>query len=108
MIAGTTGVAAAENVTVATTTQVPVETAQTRADAARARADTLARQGGWAYKSGAHDRAKAEAYSSQAEADTVYWEATQSPPPEWLVDENAVPPPANWGKPVERTWRGYR
>src|SRR5262245_52040019 len=51
-----------------TVTQERVDMLQARADVARARADFLARVGqGWGYNSGAIDRAKAEAYSAQAE-----------------------------------------
>jgi hypothetical protein len=47
------------------------EAAQTKADSARARAAQLARQGGWAYKTGAVDRALTEANRYQAQADAV-------------------------------------
>jgi hypothetical protein len=42
-----------------------------KADAARTRAAELAAQGGWAYKTGAVDRANSEAARYQAEADAA-------------------------------------
>jgi hypothetical protein len=48
---------------------VAATSAQRSADEARARADHLAAQGGWAYKTGAVDRANADAARYQAEAD---------------------------------------
>jgi hypothetical protein len=48
-----------------------IQSTQAKADAARARAAELARQGGWAYKTGAVDRANADAARYQAEADAA-------------------------------------
>jgi hypothetical protein len=129
-----------------------IETAQAKADAARTRATELARQGGWAYKSGAFDRANAEAARYQAEADAAHAASLQAERPlvspelaaaqerlnelrqagGWAYKSGAVaraeadvraltespavtmgfnetvPPPRNWGKPVEKTMRTYR
>jgi hypothetical protein len=83
MVAGTAAPAAASaDPAVAAATQERIDAAQARADAARARADFLARVGqGSAYKSGAIDSAKAEAYSAQAEADAWRTFLTTPPPP---------------------------
>lgn len=54
-----------------------IQSTQAKADAARSRAADLARQGGWAYKTGAVDRANAEAARYQAEADAATVPAAQ-------------------------------
>lgn len=56
-------------------------TAQQQADAARTRAAELAKGGGWAYKTGAVQRAERDAARYQAEADAAMAEAAGCPQP---------------------------
>jgi hypothetical protein len=58
-----------------------VTSTQAKADAARTRATELARQGGWAYKTGAVDRANAEAarYQTQADAERAAVSSSEQP-----------------------------
>jgi len=125
---------------------------QAKADVARARAAALARQGGWAYKSGAFDRATQEVARLQVEADAARasgdqravapvsaelvaaqarvqelrkaggWayksgaveraeadvRALSGPQPVMMGLNETVVPAWNWGKPVEQTHRVYR
>jgi len=72
MLAGVAGSATArEGASSGWQASADVESMQARADAARSRAADLARQAGWAYKSGAFDRANAEAGYYQAQADAA-------------------------------------
>jgi hypothetical protein len=54
---------------------------QAKADAARTKAAGLAKQGGWAYKTGAVDRAARDAARFQAEADAARGVTTSAPAP---------------------------
>jgi hypothetical protein len=71
MLAAVAGSAAADEGTSSGWPAANAESMQARADAARSRVADLARQAGWAYKSGAFDRAKAEGAYYQAQADAA-------------------------------------
>src|SRR5882724_10356091 len=63
--------------------------------AAQARVEELRKAGGWAYKSGAVERAEADV------------RALGGPQPVMMGLNERVVPASNWGKPVERSLRSY-
>jgi hypothetical protein len=64
--------------------------------AAQTRVQELRQAGGWAYKSGAVDRAEADV------------RVLRGPQPVTMGLNETVVPAWNWGKPVERSQRVYR
>jgi hypothetical protein len=70
-VLGSAGTARAQEDAVAAAAAAQASASQTAADDARARADDLAKQGGWPYKTGLVDQANREADRHQARADAA-------------------------------------